>query len=282
MNIYDAIKKEANSLGFTRVFFTKPQKIDVGDTGLVADALEKYEWTSCVLLLVYPYKPFIEGEVVSAYYLASNESYHKLKTLITSLNEMGIKAKRLNLSAKKVAEHSHIGAVGKNTLLRLSEYGSRIVLYTVAIDTVAPLEYQEFAPDCGKCTLCIDACPTNAIGDTPNDYDKTKCIRYYMEDETYPQWVEENINMYMGCERCMFACPHNKKIVTASPSTEVKQAFDCDTILSGNTENAKQLVGTNIEQSRLIRDAKILKNKKLKQKLLRRYLTNQNTVSKMQ
>lgn len=262
MSLYDDIIAKAKGLGFEKVYFTQPKTIETGNSRLVSNPLDLYGWTTCVLLLAYPYKPFCEGEVVSGYYLASNESYHKLRDFITWLNDIGIQAKRVSLPVKKAVVSANIGTVGRNTLLRLKEYGSRIVLYAVAIDTCAPLSYNEPAQPCGECRACIDACPGKAIGETPYDYIKSKCLRYYMEDDEYPTWVKENVNMYLGCERCMFACPYNEAVGTLQPSDEVRQAFDFDRILSGDIEKAIQYVGSNVDKKRLMRDAAILKENK--------------------
>ena len=74
------------------------------------------------------------------------------------------------------ARRAGVGFYGKNTMLITREHGSWVVLGTlvtdVEIEPTPPLEL-----DCGRCTLCIDACPTGAL-DEPGVLDSTRCLSY--------------------------------------------------------------------------------------------------------
>ena len=72
-----------------------------------------------------------------------------------------------------------VGFYGKNTMLITREHGSWVVLGTlvtdVEIESTPPLDL-----DCGRCTLCIDACPTGAL-DEPGVLDATRCLSYWTQ-----------------------------------------------------------------------------------------------------
>ena len=72
-----------------------------------------------------------------------------------------------------------VGFYGKNTMLITREHGSWVVLGTlvtdVEIEATPPLDL-----DCGRCTLCIDACPTGAL-DEPGVLDANRCLSYWTQ-----------------------------------------------------------------------------------------------------
>ena len=65
---------------------------------------------------------------------------------------------------------------------------------------------------CGKCTRCIDACPTNAIKE--NYIDSNRCISYLTIE--YRGEFEDTIrkdnfkNWMYGCDICQDICPWNR------------------------------------------------------------------------
>lgn len=76
----------------------------------------------------------------------------------------------------------------------------------------------EFAPDpplpdrCGRCTRCIDACPTQAIT-APYRLDARKCLSYLTIENKGP--IPEEFRRAMGdrifgCDDCLDACPWNR------------------------------------------------------------------------
>lgn len=118
------------------------------------------------------------------------------------------------------ATKSGLGWVGKNGNLITRHNGSFFFIATLITDL--ELEYDNpFVKDyCGTCRRCIDACPTDAIGE-----DKTingsQCISYYTI-ELKEQLISEDQkgkfqNWMFGCDVCQDVCPWNR---FAKPTTE--------------------------------------------------------------
>ena len=68
---------------------------------------------------------------------------------------------------------------------------------------------------CGKCNLCIDSCPTEAIVE-PFVIKSDLCIAYHTienREKNIPKKIEENLNGWVaGCDICQDVCPWNKSV----------------------------------------------------------------------
>ena len=110
------------------------------------------------------------------------------------------------------ARRAGIGFYGKNTMLITREHGSWVVLGTlvtdVEIEAAAPLEL-----DCGRCRLCIDACPTGAL-DEPGVLDANRCLSYWTQAPApVPEEYREELGSSVyGCDICQDVCPWNRGI----------------------------------------------------------------------
>ena len=74
---------------------------------------------------------------------------------------------------------------------------------------------------CGKCTQCIDICPTQAIT-SPHHLDARRCISYLTIEHkgSIPQEYRKAIgDRIFGCDDCLEVCPWNR---FAKASNEVK------------------------------------------------------------
>jgi len=105
---------------------------------------------------------------------------------------------------------------GKSTLALHPKLGTWFFLASV----ITTLEIEEGTPmrdHCGKCTRCIDACPTAAIV-APHQVDARRCISYWtIEHEgPLPDWIRPLLgDRVFGCDDCLDACPWNR-FATAS------------------------------------------------------------------
>ena len=111
------------------------------------------------------------------------------------------------------AERAGLGWIGKHTNLITRDYGSWVFLGELLLNL--ELEYDEARVEdhCGECTLCIDACPTDAIVEAYL-LDSHKCISHATIESRAPQLplnVTENLEgWFYGCDICQDVCPWNR------------------------------------------------------------------------
>ena len=112
------------------------------------------------------------------------------------------------------AERSGVGFIGKNTMLITRTHGSWVVLGTLVTD----IELEPTPPldaGCGSCTLCIDACPTDALSDAePGVLDATRCLSYWTQTAgEMPDDVMDALeDRVYGCDICQDVCPWNRGV----------------------------------------------------------------------
>jgi epoxyqueuosine reductase len=116
---------------------------------------------------------------------------------------------------KALASQAGIGWLGKHSNVITQEHGSWLFLGEIL--TTLPLPPDQPAVDhCGSCTLCIEACPTQAIVE-PYVVDAGKCISYLTIEHRGPfdGTVHGRFeNWIFGCDICQDVCPWNRKFAT--------------------------------------------------------------------
>ena len=120
---------------------------------------------------------------------------------------------------REYAQKAGIGWIGKNTNLINWQSGSWYFLAEVLVGVELEYDWQLPRGGCGTCTLCIEACPTDAIV-APNVLDSRLCISYLTIElkDSVPRELRAPMgNLIFGCDICQEVCPWNSK---ATPSTE--------------------------------------------------------------
>ena len=142
----------------------------------------------------------------------------RLKPLTAFVNELGGADTRSlwyvdtgPLLERDLAQRAGLGFVGKHTNLISRSLGNWIFLSEI----ITTLELEPDAPEknhCGKCTRCLDACPTQAIT-APFNVDARRCISYLTIElkGAIPVELRPLIgNRIYGCDDCLAACPWNR------------------------------------------------------------------------
>jgi epoxyqueuosine reductase len=123
---------------------------------------------------------------------------------------------------REFAVRAGLGWFGKHTNLISKRVGSWLLIGEILLDI-------ELDPDgpaadhCGTCTLCLEACPTDAIVE-PYLLDSRLCISYLTIElkEDIPQDLREPMgNLVFGCDICQDVCPWNHP-VPDSPVPELE------------------------------------------------------------
>jgi epoxyqueuosine reductase len=161
------------------------------------------------------------GEAVISMY-ARGRDYHKvlrnrLQKLADRLaDEIGPLGHRCFTDSAPVLEvelatRSGLGWRGKHTLTLARDAGSMFFLGEIFVDIALPLTAAAEA-HCGRCTACMDVCPTQAIV-APERLDARRCISYLTieSDDPIPLEFRRAMgNRIYGCDDCQVVCPWNK------------------------------------------------------------------------
>ena len=174
-------------------YFTSPQHSDNSSTGKVS----RYAW---------------------------GDDYHnvmgeKLRSLLEWIKEQAPETEgKVCVDIQPVmdkawAVRAGLGWLGKHTNVITLEFGSWVFIGELLLNLELASDEDGIEDHCGTCTLCIDACPTQAITE-PYVVDSTKCISYgtiELRSPQLPEVIEGNLSGWLyGCDICQDVCPWNR------------------------------------------------------------------------
>ena len=130
------------------------------------------------------------------------------------------------------AKYAGLGWIGKNTCLINRDLGSWLFLSAIICDLQVDADVPAL-DHCGRCTLCIDACPTGAIT-APYQLDSRRCLSYLTIENKgeIPGEYREAVGRHAyGCDICQDVCPWNRKAaVTADGPWQPRAGLDGATL----------------------------------------------------
>tara|TARA_R110002096_G_scaffold24453_9_gene77044 strand:- start:66 stop:1196 length:1131 start_codon:yes stop_codon:yes gene_type:complete len=160
---------------------------------------------------------------------AMGADYHnwvgrRLRKLAKRLAEAGlVKGARSAVDAVPLFERAHASAAGigfesKAANLLHPKFGPWFFLGELVLDVeLDPTVEAKSAPplygDCGTCTACLDACPTDAF-DGPGVLDARRCLSYVTIEHkglSDPDLREKQGDWAFGCDICSEVCPWGNK-----------------------------------------------------------------------
>jgi epoxyqueuosine reductase len=218
-HLVDDIKSWGTQWGFTLI----------GITNIVRAIRESPQWdlppypfdAKSVICCAINYLPNCDkSRHISRY--ALGRDYHKvirkrLRKLVRKINDkIGNFNYRCHVDSNRIPEKylaakAGLGWQGKNSLIINRHYGSWMFLGEIVTDLPLPID-EPHANHCGKCTACMNACPTQAIV-APNKIDVKRCISYLTIEHrsSIPEDLRPLIgNHIYGCDECQLVCPWNR------------------------------------------------------------------------
>ncbi|MBA3415507.1 MAG: tRNA epoxyqueuosine(34) reductase QueG [Chloroflexia bacterium] len=110
---------------------------------------------------------------------------------------------------RAVAARAGLGWYGKHSCLIVPGHGSWVLLGELVLD----LELVPDAPlsrDCGRCTICLEHCPTGAIV-APYTIDAPRCLSFQTIEQrgAIPREMRPLLGDWVfGCDVCQEVCPY--------------------------------------------------------------------------
>jgi epoxyqueuosine reductase len=190
------------------------------------------EGTKSILVFLVPYKPSaVTAEdlpQISSY--AYGLDYHRfvrerLKALAERIKEHrpGMEYRVFTDSApvfeRSLATLAGLGFIGKNTFLINKKAGLHTLIGTIFTNEEVLYNDSVVKEGCGRCTRCIDACPSGALT-SPYRLDSRRCISYHTIESKYEDYKNsfscDGHRYIFGCEICLNACPWSSRGDTTS------------------------------------------------------------------
>ena len=220
-----------------------------------------------VIAVAAPYAPPAGEDLVAAY--AVGDDYHsamrarlvQLEAFVRAETGASIVGRPAVDSApvleRAVAVEAGLGWLGKSAMVLNTTHGSWTLLGELVVDVELTPDAAPHPDRCGRCTRCIDLCPTGAIV-APYRVDARRCISYLTIEARgpIPRSLRPAIGQRLfGCDVCQSVCPWSQR-VSPTPLPELTRrasmrALDPARILTmSKPEFAATFAGSAIKRAR--------------------------------
>jgi epoxyqueuosine reductase len=149
------------------------------------------------------------------YHDVIKKKLHKLLDFIKTIHPDAVGRSFVDsapLLEKAWGREAGLGWPGKHSILINKQNGSFFFLGFIITNTEFDYDQPVAEDYCGKCTLCVDSCPTGAINNN-RTIDSRRCIAFQtLESKTsIPDEIVLKLEgSAFGCDRCQEICPWNK------------------------------------------------------------------------
>jgi epoxyqueuosine reductase len=155
------------------------------------------------------------------------------------------------------AQHAGVGWIGKNTCVINPAIGSWMFLGEIICSLPLAIDAPAF-DQCGACSLCLEACPTQAFV-APAVLDASRCISYLTIEHrgAIPEPLRQGIGAHVyGCDVCQEVCPWNASApVSADPAWLPRSMWDgralTDLIETSEQELRGALAGSSMRRAKV-------------------------------
>ncbi len=186
-----------------------------------------YPWAKSTIMFAHRYPsrllPHTAEAGMAAY--AKGEDYHYLCRRILEDLDVELRQATANFNLeftgftdtapvfeRGLGREAGLGWAGKNCMLIHPVHGSAFFLAGCFVN-IDLMPSKPIPSKCGKCTKCMDACPTGALT-APGRLDCGKCISYWTienKGQVPPELADKFGSWFFGCDVCQSVCPWNRK-----------------------------------------------------------------------
>ncbi len=154
------------------------------------------------------------------------------------LGPQGYRLQKVRLPQKLLAVRSGLAQYGKNNITYVKGSGSfhRPVVFISDVPCEADSWGEPAVLEhCEKCSACMKACPTDAIGSDRFLLHAERCLTYLNERlKDFPEWLSPTWhNCLVGCMICQKVCPANKEVLKWTESGATFDREETTLILDG-------------------------------------------------